>query len=87
LVLGLLLGTESQLRRFGCERLEWQRSAKPQPRVGVENLGTQRLGGTIMRFLTYLGLLSATLLWLGILWIFAHEPSDLGDRDVGAFAT
>ena len=29
-----------------------------------------------MRFLTYLGL-SATLLWLGILWAFAEDPRDL----------
>jgi hypothetical protein len=34
-----------------------------------------------MRFLAYLGLLSATLLWLGILWIFAEDP-----RDLAAFA-
>ena len=31
----------------------------------------------MMRFLTYLGLLSATLLWLGILWAFAEDPRDL----------
>ena len=30
----------------------------------------------MMRFLTYLGLLSATLLWLGILWAFAQDPRD-----------
>ena len=35
----------------------------------------------MMRFLTYLGLLSATLLWLGILWAFAQDP-----RDLAAFA-
>jgi hypothetical protein len=35
-------------------------------------------GITTMRFLTYLGLLSATLLWLGILWAFAQDPDDLG---------
>lgn len=31
----------------------------------------------MMRFLTYLGLLSATMLWLGILWAFAEDPCDL----------
>ena len=31
----------------------------------------------MMRFLTYLGLLSATMLWLGILWGFAHPRDDL----------
>ena len=31
----------------------------------------------MMRFLTYLGLLSATVLWLGILWTFAEDPRDL----------
>jgi hypothetical protein len=35
----------------------------------------------MMRFLTYLGLLSATVLWLGILWVFAEDP-----RDLAAFA-
>src|SRR5262245_43740732 len=35
-----------------------------------------------MRFLTYLGLLSATLLWLGILWAFAQDPRD----DLAVFA-
>ena len=29
----------------------------------------------MMRFLTYLGLLSATMLWLGILWAFAQDPA------------
>jgi hypothetical protein len=38
--------------------------------------------GTAMRFLTYLGLLSATMLWLGILWAFAQDPRD----DLAAFA-
>jgi len=32
-----------------------------------------------MRFLTYLGLLSATLLWLGILWAFARGTLRLAD--------
>ena len=36
----------------------------------------------MMRFLTYLGLLTATLLWLGILWAFAQDPRD----DLAAFA-
>jgi hypothetical protein len=31
-----------------------------------------------MRFLAYLGLLSVTLLWLGILWAFAQDPRDFG---------
>lgn len=31
----------------------------------------------MMRFLAYLGLLSATVLWLGILWVFAEDPRDL----------
>lgn len=31
----------------------------------------------MMRFLTYVGLLSATVLWLGILWAFAEDPRDL----------
>ncbi len=35
----------------------------------------------MIRFLTYLGLLSATMLWLGILWAFAADP-----RDLAAFA-
>jgi hypothetical protein len=35
----------------------------------------------MMRFLTYLGLLSATVLWLGILWASAEDP-----RDLAAFA-
>ena len=39
-------------------------------------------GTTIMRFLTSLGLFSATLLWLGILWAFAQDPRD----DLAAFA-
>jgi len=30
----------------------------------------------MMRFLAYLGLLSATLLWLGILLAFAQDPRD-----------
>ncbi len=30
----------------------------------------------MMRFLAYLGLLSATLLRLGILWAFAQDPRD-----------
>jgi len=34
-------------------------------------------GSPIIRFLTYLGLLSATLLWLGILWAFVEDPRDL----------
>jgi hypothetical protein len=34
-----------------------------------------------MRYLTFLGLLSATLLWLGILWACAEDP-----RDLAAFA-
>jgi len=39
-------------------------------------------GTAMMRFLTYLGLLSATMLWLGILWAFARDPRD----DLAAFA-
>jgi hypothetical protein len=39
-------------------------------------------GTAMMRFLTYLGLLSATMLWLGILWGFAQDPRD----DLAAFA-
>jgi hypothetical protein len=35
----------------------------------------------MMRLLTYLGLLSATVLWLGILWVFGEDP-----RDLAAFA-
>ena len=38
---------------------------------------TGPFGSPIMRFLNYLGLLSATLLWLGILWAFAQDPRDL----------
>jgi hypothetical protein len=34
-----------------------------------------------MRLLTYLGLLSAIVIWLGILWAFAEDP-----RDLAAFA-
>jgi hypothetical protein len=41
----------------------------------------RKRGDTNMRFLAYLGLLSATLLWLGILWVFAEDP-----RDLAAFA-
>ena len=36
----------------------------------------------MMRFLTYLGLLSATMRSLGILWAFAQDPRD----DLAAFA-
>jgi hypothetical protein len=62
--------------------LFWCSGGLHRPFTHLRSNWRSKEGTAMMRFLTYLGLLSATMRSLAILWAFAQDPRD----DLAAFA-